>query len=284
MASAPLSPHGDGDCVSFPGTLRSFDRHLAVLGRADRTRAKYRYELTRWWCDYLYDRDLCLCQVRSTHVDEYLAPFRAKQGGKFGDAARAIKAYFRFAAGDRLADPSRHVKIPRPRLAPAPRLPEGDLRDLLRAAFAREDRRGWAIMLCYATGSRVGAFAAVRREDVDFEGGRIWFLEAKGGTAYWVPLGRKGRAAAVHLVALGLPTLVGVGPAQFRNWVHAAEQDAGLPRVWPHLLRHTFATRVAHASADPDVVRRLMNWKDLSQWPRYVGADAERMREAADGA
>jgi len=74
-------------------------------------------------------------------------------------------------------------------------------------------------------------------------------------------------------------TLIGVGAERFRQWVHAAEQDAGLGRVWPHLLRHAASTRVAR-STDPETWRRFMNHADLSQWPRYVAGTDERLRQA----
>jgi integrase len=63
------------------------------------------------------------------------------------------------------------------------------------------------------------------------------------------------------------------------QWVHAAEQEAGLGRVWPHLLRHAASTRVARSS-DPETWRRFMNHADLSQWARYVAGTDERVRRA----
>jgi site-specific recombinase XerD len=74
-------------------------------------------------------------------------------------------------------------------------------------------------------------------------------------------------------------TLIGVGAERFRQWVHAAEQEAGLGRVWPHLLRHAASTRVARSS-DPETWRRFMNHADLSQWARYVAGTDERVRAA----
>jgi len=74
-------------------------------------------------------------------------------------------------------------------------------------------------------------------------------------------------------------TLLGVGAERFRQWVHAAEQEAGLGRVWPHLLRHAASTRVARR-ADPETWRRFMNHADLSQWARYVAGTDERVRRA----
>ena len=43
---------------TFPAVLRRFDRHLDVLGRSDATRRQYRYELLRWWTDYMFAAEL----------------------------------------------------------------------------------------------------------------------------------------------------------------------------------------------------------------------------------
>jgi integrase len=272
---------------TFPGHLHRFQRHLDVLGRSLSTQRKYRYELLCWWTDYLFPRELELADVRARDVEEYLADLPAN-GSKRGDAIRALRAFCSWAhvEGEIDRDPIAHVPVPRRRVAPAPDLPADDLRRLLRAAFRREPRRGWAILLCYVTGARVGSLVKVRPGDVHLgPDARIDLLEAKGGKPYSVPLERAGVIAAGHLRDIrgnGIPadvTLVGVGAERFRQWVHAAEQEAGLGRVWPHLLRHAASTRVAR-SADPETWRRFMNHADLSQWSRYVAGTDDRVRAA----
>jgi integrase len=269
---------------TFPAVLRRFDRHLDVLGRAETTRRKYRYELVRWWTDYLFPSELEVVDVRPGHVEEYVGAL-PRNGSKRGDAIRALRAFFAWAVveGEIDRDPAAHVPIPRPRTGPAPDLSDDDLRRLLRAAFRRESRRGWAILLCYVTGARVGSLVGARPSDVHLgPDARIDLLEAKGGRPYSVPLERAGVIAARHL-SLGsrvyTDRLIGVGAERFRQWVHAAEQEAGLGRVWPHLLRHAASTRVARSS-DPETWRRFMNHSDLSQWTRYVAGTDERVRAA----
>ncbi len=306
----------------FPALLRRFDQHLDVLGRADSTRRKYRYELLCWWVDYLFPSELELGDVRSGHVEDYLGSL-PRNGSKRGDALRALRCFYRWAAleGEISRDPAAHLPVPRPKIGPAPDLSDRDLRRLLRAAFRREPRRGWAILLCYVTGARVGSLVKVRPCDVHLgPDARIDLLEAKGGKPYSVPLERAGVIAARHLLRsgggfhpglvhplhpgdIGLEptagfhqelvapaastkhTLLGVGAERFRQWVHAAEQEAGLGRVWPHLLRHAFLTRVAHAEGvSPEEVRKLANWADLSQWPRYVACRDEALRRGVRAA
>jgi integrase/recombinase XerD len=266
---------------AFPAVLRRFDRHLDVLGRAETTRRKYRYELVRWWTDYLFPGELEVADIRPGHVEEYLGQL-PRQGSKRGDAIRALRAFFAWAVveGEVDRDPAAHIPVPRPRTGPAPDLSDDDLRRLLRAAFRREPRRGWAILLCYVTGARVGSLVKVRPCDIHLgPDPRIDLLEVKGGKPYSVPLERAGVIAARHLLASANGRLVGVGAERFRQWVHAAEQEAGLGRVWPHLLRHAASTRVARSS-DPETWRRFMNHADLSQWARYVAGTDERVRAA----
>ena len=269
---------------AFPAVLRRFDRHLDVLGRADATRRHYRYELLRWWTDYLFPGELEVADVRAGDVEAYLSAL-PRNGSKRGDALRALRCYFAWAVveGEVDRDPAAHIPIPRPKIAPAPDLSDDDLRRLLRAAFRREPRRGWAILLAFVTGARVGSLVAARPSDIHLgPDARLDLIEAKGGKPYSVPLERAGVIAARHLgleSRLYTDRLIGVGAERFRQWVHAAEQEAGLGRVWPHLLRHAASTRVARSS-DPETWRRFMNHADLSQWTRYVAGTDERVRAA----
>jgi len=275
---------------SFPDSVHRFDRHLDVLNRSEATRRKYRYELLCWWTDHLFRAELELADVRAADIEEYLASL-PRNGSKRIDAIRALRAFCAWAVveGEIDRDPIAHIPVPRPRAGPAPDLSEDELRRLLRAAFRREPRRGWAILLCYVTGARVGSLVKVRPSDVHLgPDARVDLLEAKGGKPYSVPLERAGVIAAQHLketarsfqsAGPNTSLLVGVGAERFRQWIHAAEQEAGLGRVWPHLLRHAASTRVARSS-DPETWRRFMNHADLSQWARYVAGTDERVRAA----
>ncbi len=241
-----------------------------------------------------------LADATREDVEEWLVSLQ-RRGGGFSESARALKAFYRWAreSGLRPDDPARHIRLPRSRLTPAPDLATEDLRALLRAAFRHrsarwgpDPRRGWAIMLLFKTGARISSFCAIRPEDLHLEASPpyIWLAHAKGDRPYKAYLDGAGVIAARHLLEerarnprpRSRDTLVGISPAQVRNWLHAAEQVAGLPRVWPHLLRHAFSNRVARRS-DVEAWRRAMNHADLSQWPRYVDADAERVSGATAG-
>lgn len=268
--------------ADFPTAVRAFEAGMVAGGLAATTRHAYRRELVNFVIDWCVLRDVDLVSAPRSEINAYLAQLPSR-GSKRGDASRALKAFYSFLAGDhRVDNPAEHVKIPRGKLTPAPHLDPADARALLRAAFRHEPRRGWAMLLALHTGARVSSLVAVTAADVDLERGSIYFRVAKGDRPYSVPLDRVAALACRNLIAEGYETLLGVGAARFRQWVHAAEQSAGIDRVWPHLLRHQFSNDVAR-HGDPEAWRRLLNHADLSQWSRYVHAGDERLRAVLPG-
>jgi hypothetical protein len=120
------------------------------------------------------------------------------------------------------------MEPPRPRAAEA--LEPAEVRALLRAAFRKDPRRGWTLMLLYATGARIGSLVAVMPEDV--AGGYIRFNNMKGRHGpHDVPLSPLAQIAARHLAELGSetaragtrraprPTLIGVDKGALWYWV-----------------------------------------------------------------
>lgn len=270
--------------MDFPTTLRLFTASLELAGFAARTRQHYAYELTGYWvwCAHRDPPVDDLMVVDSATVSLYVTSWDP-HGSKRGDALRAIKAFYRWCIeqGYRTSDPTGLMRIARPRSNRlAPDIPPGHLARMLRSAFDHDDpRRGWNLLLLYATGSRIGAYCAVRPQDVDLARGTIYFATTKNDRPYELGLPRKALIAATHVVGFGHDPIAGVGSAQLRNWLHDAERSAGLPRMWPHLLRHAFSHRVAaNCGGDPEKWRIAMNHADLSQWSTYNSRTLEEVR------
>lgn len=270
--------------MDFPQLLVEFEVWMQGAAYADKTRHSYRYQLTCFWCDWAYERGVDLSAATELEIGRYLQSLPA-QGHKRVDATKTLRTFYGWLEGrHRVDNPTRDFRVRKPKAAPAPDLADQQIAALLRAAFHREPRRGWAIMFCFATGARVGSLVAVRDVHVNLDHGdpTVWFAVAKGDRPYGLSLNRRARISATHLLELGHDPLIGVGSAQFRNWLHEAERDAGLPRIWPHLLRHAFARRTAAhvvmTSGDLSVWQRAMNHSDLSQFSRY-GRTERSLRE-----
>jgi integrase len=264
------------------GLLRAWDAAMEVQGLSPSTRRNYRYEMLSFYVDFGYAHPQGLATITASDLAAYVVSLPVN-GSKRSSAIRALKAFYTWAEGEMRPDnPCVAFRVKRVRPPRAPDLTDEQVHALIRAAFRVSPRRGWALVLCLATGARIGSLVAARPEDIGE--GFIWFRVAKGSRPYEVPLSHPGMLAARHLAEMAAPggTLVGVSAQSFRNWVHQAGRDAGIEqRVWPHLLRHVTITRVARVT-DPATVAEIANWADLSQYRRYVSVDAERERAALD--
>jgi integrase/recombinase XerC len=202
---------------------------------------------------------------------------------------RALRSFYSWAVdrGHVERNPVGQLNPKNRKYGAAPSLDEEQLTRLVIAAAWYEPRRAWAILLMYATGARIDSLCHVRPEDV--EGERIHFRVAKYARPYSVPLGRVGREATKELLAWEPTdrrtggrsgTLLRAGEERVRQWLALAQAMSGV-KAHPHLLRHTYATRLARVT-DPGTWAELMNHSDLSQYRRYVGVDEKRLREAVE--
>lgn len=273
--------------TSFPSTLARYGEFLA-LTVASRTARSYRRSLV----NFLADTGIDPFEASTDDIVSYLASLAANGSGRT-ETLKALKHAHGWALGRVTEhDPTAPLKLRRPKLRPVAKLTSDHERELLRALFRREPRRGWTAMLILATGGRIGSIVRVTVSDVDLERAELTFRHTKNDRPYTVPLGLRGTLAARNLVAIAAAQgdardtskghsarLIGVCEERVRQWFREAASETGIGRVWPHLLRHSFATDVSRRT-DPETWRRLMNHADLSQWPRYVGGDQGRMREA----
>jgi integrase len=68
-----------------------------------------------------------------------------------------------------------------------------------------------------------------------------------------------------------------------RTTFHTACRSAGLKDVSPHVLRHTFASRLAMAGVDPRTIQELGGWASLEMVERYTHLSPTHKAEAVEG-
>ncbi len=213
----------------------------------------------------------------------FLESFHAK-GSARRIALQAAKSFFGWAAdhGDLAEDPTRRLRVKKAKEGPAPYLSREELTRVVLSAAVREPRRAWTILLLANTGLRRESAIQLALDDV--RDGVLHVRVAKKDQPYAVPLNRVAAQAVAELSALarerGYATLLGVGAGRLSQWLSEAGQDAGI-RVYPHLLRHSFATRLAEAGVHPVTIAELMNHGDLSQLLRRYVAVADPVRREA---
>lgn len=147
----------------------------------------------------------------------------------------------------------------------------------------------------YATGLRASELVALKLTDVDVDQGIVICL-GKGSKERLVPLGRSAlewimRYLPVRQRWLGQRTSAWLfisprGRALTRQalWKIVARygRAAGLGRVMPHMLRHTFATHLLEHGADLRSVQMMLGHADLSTTQVYTYVTNERLRQIYD--
>lgn len=259
--------------------LRKWDAYMKVTDMSESTRRQYRRRVLNFAADMMLDP----LTATEDDVVEYLAALSAKGPSK-QNALRALRAFYRWASGKQITENvTERLKSRKPKVGPAPFNTPEEIYRLFAAAVEHrpyDPRRQWTILLAFTTGARLGSLAAVMPEDV--RGNQIYFRTAKGDRPYSQLLGPAGHTAAMELLKLKdwkprlaerrLPTLIGVGPGRIWQWVNDAARESGV-KSWPHLLRHSGATRLYEHTKDPIRVAKWLNHADLSQIHRYVAVE-----------
>ena len=221
-------------------------------------------------------------------VQDHLERLRLtrKRASGVARAAAALRVFLRFVERDDLA---RLVMSPKqPRLLPHP-LSRGQLERLAETeAKARFDLRDRALVeLLYACGLRASEAAALRLSDLHFELGYVRVF-GKGSKERVVPIGR--RAIELTLaylekrgdVACDQVFVSAKGGKLSREtvWrvVKARARRADVEgRVFPHAVRHSFATHLVEGGADLRYVQEMLGHSKISTTQVYTRVDRARL-------
>ena len=214
-------------------------------------------------------------------------------------AVSAARGLFRFLMldGHIQIHPAEDLNTPQ-KSAHLPRfLSEEEMERLIAAPDVSTDegvRDRAMIELMYAAGLRVSELVGLLRADVNLDAGLV-SCHGKGRKERRVPIGksathwlqlyigvraRSGKAHHPHLFlnSLGAPLHRNVAWAMIKR--HAAR--AGLNRVSPHTLRHSFATHLLQHGADSRSVQALLGHSDISTTQIYTHITDRHMRATYD--
>ena len=147
--------------------------------------------------------------------------------------------------------------------------------------------------LLYASGLRVSELVHARLENLDLDT-RIIRVTGKGGKTRVVPLGRKAAQAISDYLRQERPAQVrkrtgselflsarGTKLTTVRVWqiVREIGRQAGLEtNVYPHLLRHSFATHLLSNGADLRIIQEMLGHADISTTQVYTHVDQRRLK------
>ena len=147
--------------------------------------------------------------------------------------------------------------------------------------------------LFYASGLRLSEICNARLEFLDLDD-RFLRITGKGNKTRLVPVGEKALAAVNRYLASERPELVTrktsshiflsirggpLSPDRVRQIVKERAQQAGIDQnIYPHLLRHSFATHLLENGADLRVIQELLGHADIATTQIYTHVDQKRLK------
>jgi len=215
----------------------------------------------------------------------------------------AVRSFLHFlrAEGALDADLTEHLASPRVTKYLPHSIAEDDVEFLL-ALPSTDNPAGLRdramLRMLWATGMRVSELISLDLEHVDMTSDTVRCI-GKGSKERQIPFGLKARAALSQYLDDGRPSLIrrAVERALFLNhhgdrltrqgfWLilKSYARRAGIDRISPHTLRHSFATHLLNNEAELRVVQELLGHSNISTTQIYTHVSRERLRQVYDQA
>ena len=209
-----------------------------------------------------------------------------------------LKIFFRFLVKRNLieVDPAEPL-LPPKAAAKLPETLDATTVDKLLASIDLTKRLGLrdlAIMeLFYSSGLRLSEICNSMLESLDLDD-KFLRVTGKGNKTRLVPIGGRALDALKCYLSNERHTLVGkkihsniflsvrggpLSPDRVRQIVKERAQAAGLDQnIYPHLLRHSFATHLLENGADLRVIQELLGHSDIATTQIYTHVDQKRLK------
>lgn len=172
-----------------------------------------------------------------------------------------------------------------------------EVEKLVQTPNTREDsgiRDQACLELMYAAGLRASEAAGLKVAHLNFELDCIR-VRGKGEKERLVPIGKKAKKSLSHYLSRVRPKWLKSGSAEdalfltrlgrrmSRQTVWAIlkkyAKEAGIKKkIYPHLLRHSFATHLLEGGADLRVVQELLGHSDISTTQIYTHVERSRLK------
>jgi len=242
--------------------------------------------------------------IKSSHIRQFIA--QSHRAGLSGRSIQrllsAIRSLYRFLIREGIVDNNPAQAVPAPKVEK--RLPstldvdqmsallDGAIPDTLIAC------RDHAMMeLFYSSGLRLAELATLNSRDVDF-GDHLVYVTGKGNKSRVIPVGSQALTAlkkwlekrdelgffeqtALFITQHG--NRLGVRSIQ-KRLSHWGKKQAISDKVYPHRLRHAFASHMLEASGDLRAVQELLGHADISTTQIYTHVDFQHLAKVYDSA
>lgn len=285
--------------ISWESDIRNCMAYLAVEKSHAPSTQQINQQCLCEFQDWAQDQFQNWNEIQTQDLEIFLRELSSqKTGATVKKYIVALKHLFRYLLQENQIphDPTDVLEIPKLSQTLPETLSEKEVDLLLSYPFPEtgEGIRDRALMeLLYATGLRAHELAGVTLESFDLNEKFIRVL-GKGKKERLVPLGSRAiEALSIYLEkvrpSFSKPTSGahlflqkhGVPLSRYQIWqiVQESARRAGIQkRVYPHLLRHSFATHLLAHGADLRVIQEMLGHASLATTQIYTHVDSQRLK------
>jgi len=262
--------------------IDSFLNYLSVeRGLAKNTIDSYQRDLTGY-INFLESSGFnALSKIQRSDITNFMVS-QKNRGLSVNSVARAlaaIKSFHRFLVRERVlkADPTSFVAL----------LRQPNVRD-------KQGMRDKALLeTLYATGMRISEAADLKVSNVNLEVGFARCI-GKGNKERVVPLGKKAIEGLRKYLDVSRPKFLGSNESDFvflsrlgkkisrqSLWkiIKRYAREARIKKpIWPHTLRHSFATHLLERGADLRAVQEMLGHANISTTQIYTHINKDRLK------
>lgn len=247
-----------------------------------------------------------LLNIKSDNIARYYVSNLVTSGYSRKSIARKIsslRAFYRYLTVENLINKSYFDNVETPKIEK--RLPKFLYQNEIEMMFNAIDTsqplgmRDCALLeLLYGSGLRVSEICSITEKNLDFPNEMIKVF-GKGHKERYVPMNIRtiealkkyihvGRPSLIHNVELDPPLELFVnhhgGPLTPRGvrviLDNIIEKTGELGHVYPHMIRHTFATHLLDGGADLRSVQAMLGHENLSTTQIYTHVSKEQIKES----
>ena len=280
---------------------RFFDFLALERGSATRTQEAYARDVSRF-VDFVIVRGaVAPLDVTPRMLRDFVYHLKdlGLSPGSIRRNVSAVRSYFRFMLGDGhvVRDPSERLETPKRWRTLPEVLTVAEIQKLL-AAPTMDDplyfRDRAMLEVAYGAGLRVSEWIGIGVKDALLDEGLVRVF-GKGSKERLVPIGRSAIGALAIYIREKRPALErgsgrgtlflnarGEPLSRMGAWkiLQKYVKRSGITkRVYPHTLRHSFATHLLEGGADLRAVQEMLGHADISTTQIYTHVDREYLRQ-----
>lgn len=243
----------------------------------------------------LLARELNNCPIEDVtyeQMKEYLYKQEHLKAASLGHRIRFIRSLFRWASdeGHITKNPAARLREPREN-KPLPKFMTEEEIETLRAACETPFERALVEFL-YTTGCRIGEVEKLNHENIDWMSSSV-IVDGKGGVQREVYFNttckiwlkkylewRKGDSPALFSTFNRPYRRMSI--FRLREYLKQIGDRAGLKNVYPHRLRHSYATHLLNNGASMEAIRQLLGHSRTETTAIYAHLSTRKRRAMYD--